>query len=225
LRTQRTSSGLVKTRFVPCNDATVSHCPGIFCKKLPTYGDYGIVGGGQRRAGMTDWQTIVGQHGGLVWRTAYRLVGNHADAADCMQEAFIAAVELSRRQAVRNWPGLLARLATTRALDCLRSRLRRHAWQGGQADWAGFADPNPGPPQEAQAAELSCRLRQAMAHLPNDQAEVFCLRFLNELSYREIAGQLGLTKSAVGVLLHRARRRLGELLSPAEVERKSEVLP
>jgi RNA polymerase sigma-70 factor, ECF subfamily len=174
---------------------------------------------------MTDWQSIVDRHGGLVWRTAYRLVGHQADAADCMQEAFLTALELSRRQTVRNWPGLLARLATTRALDCLRSRLRRRTWQGGPAEWGGFADHNPGPPQEAQAAELSVRLRQVMAQLPSDQAEVFCLRFLNELSYREIAGQLGLTKSAVGVLLHRARRRLGELLSPAGAERKSEVLP
>ena len=79
---------------------------------------------------MTDWQSIVERHKDLVWWTAFRLVGNHADAADCTQEAFLTALKLSRRQRVRNWPALLGRLTTCRALDLLRRRCRhqqRHA--------------------------------------------------------------------------------------------------
>jgi len=30
-----------------------------------------------------DWQLIVNEQGPLVWQTAYRLLGNEADAADC----------------------------------------------------------------------------------------------------------------------------------------------
>ena len=63
------------------------------------------------------------------------------------------------------------------------------------------------------------RLRKALAQLPTQQAEVFCLRSINDLSYREIAGQLDLKTSAVGVLLHRARSRLRELLGPAPATR------
>ena len=48
---------------------------------------------------MTDWKIIVEQHGGLVWATAYRLVGNREDAADCFQETFLEAVKTSRREA------------------------------------------------------------------------------------------------------------------------------
>ena len=44
---------------------------------------------------MTDWPAVVREYGPLVWRTAYRLVGSDADAADCYQQAFLAAVRLA----------------------------------------------------------------------------------------------------------------------------------
>ena len=71
-----------------------------------------------------DWQAIVTEHGPTVWQTAYRLLGNRADAADCFQETFLSAFEYSRHQPVRHIPGLLVRLATTRAIDRLRQRTR-----------------------------------------------------------------------------------------------------
>ena len=172
---------------------------------------------------MTTWSEIVGRHSGLVWQTAYRLLGNHADAADCTQDAFLAAVELSRRERVRNWPGLLQQLATRRALDQLRSRANRSRFTGGPPDWTTVVSPNPGPPQEAEAAELAASLRAALSELPDRQAEVFCMRFLSDLSYRKIARLLGLSTSAVGVLLHRARGRLREMLSPADAATEEEV--
>ena len=83
---------------------------------------------------------------------------------------------------------------------------------------------NPGPLQELEATELAGRLRKALAELPRAQAEVFALRCVSELSYEAIAEQLGLSRSAVGVLLHRARRTLRERLDPAEAK-QPEVLP
>lgn len=172
---------------------------------------------------MATWSEIVGRHSALIWRTAYRLLGNHADAADCFQEAFLAAVELSRRQRVRNWPGLLQQLATRRALDQLRSRAARGRLAGSPPDWTAVASPNPGPAQEVEAAELAASLRAALADLPAQQAEVFCMRLLSDLSYRDIAKLLGLSTSAVGVLLHRARSRLREILSPDDAAKEAEV--
>ena len=162
---------------------------------------------------MTDWQKIVDRHGGAVWQTAYRLLGNHEEAADCWQETFLGALELSRRQEVRNWRAVLTRICTRRAVDQLRRRLRSVGRYAALPDTATVASPNPGPVEAAQAAELATRLRLAVASLPAQQAEVFCLRCLSELSYRDIARQLGIKTSAVGVLLHRARLRLRDLLS------------
>ena len=72
---------------------------------------------------MTDWEAVVGQHVEIVRRTVYRLVGNDADAWDCVQETFLEAVKIDRREPVRDWPALLRHLATARALDLLRRPL------------------------------------------------------------------------------------------------------
>ena len=66
--------------------------------------------------------------------------------------------------------------------------------------------------KNAQTQELNAQLRWALTQLPQDQAQVFTLRFMEDLSYREIARQMGIKTSTVGVLLHRARARLKELL-------------
>ena len=168
---------------------------------------------------MQDWQTIVTECGPLVWRTAYRLLGNHADAADCFQETFLAALELSRRQPVRNMSGLLVRLATTRAIDRLRQRVRQEHWQAEDPDGDETAG---SPADQVQARELVGRLRDAIAALPAQEAKVFCLRYLSEMSYRQIAGQLGLGINIVGVALYRAKARLREALDASQMD-KDEV--
>jgi DNA-directed RNA polymerase specialized sigma24 family protein len=111
---------------------------------------------------MTDWEKIVGRHGPAVWQTAYRLLGNREEAADCYGQTFLAALELSGRQKVRNYGGLLRCLCTCRAMD----RLRKRGREEGLADWSNVASANPGPVEEAQAAELSQRLRGALGKLP-----------------------------------------------------------
>ncbi|MCH8044681.1 MAG: sigma-70 family RNA polymerase sigma factor [Planctomycetes bacterium] len=170
---------------------------------------------------MTDWQAVVGRHAGGMWQTAYRLLNNHDDAADCVQDALLAALQIARREPVRNWAALLSRLVTCRALDRLRRRMRRAAVEDTPLDWAEVASDDAGPVQQAQAAELADRLCGALTELPQQQAEVFCLRYFSRLSYRAIARQLDLRPSAVGVVLHRARGRLQELLEPVVSEEKN----
>ena len=174
---------------------------------------------------MMDWQEIVSRHSGLVWRTAYRLLGRHDEAADCFQEAFLAAWEISRSQKVRHWPALLVRLATRRALDRLRRRLRQAEQFQDMPDWSAVAARDPSPQDQAAYADLSDRLRGALGQLPDQQAEVFCLRCLDDLSYRDIARQLDLKVSAVSVLLYRARSRLRELLQHSVRDERAEVEP
>ena len=169
---------------------------------------------------MVDWQIIIDKHGQVVWQTAYRLLGNHTDAADCFQEAFVCALELSKRQRIRSFSAVLVRLATARAIDQLRRRMR-HSYSNAsavEADWDAVPSTNPGPVQVAQQRELTDRLRQLLAELPLQEAQVFCLRYLNDMSYRQIAKALGITTNAAGVMLHRARAKLRDSfeLSPKE---------
>jgi RNA polymerase sigma-70 factor (ECF subfamily) len=159
---------------------------------------------------MTDWPTILRDHGPLVWRTAYRLLNHHADAADCFQKTFLAAVELAGRESVRHWPAVLKRLATARALETLRVRYRNRP-----------AEPLPelvdlrvhDPLDTVTDGELADRLRAAVAELDPTLANVFCLICLEGLSNVEAAAQLGVTANHAGVLLHRARQALRTKLS------------
>lgn len=136
------------------------------------------------------------RHGPIVWRTAYRLLGNYADTADCFQETFVCALEVSRRQQVRNFPALLSRLATARAIDQLRQRIRRPRVNTEPADLSAVPSSNPDPVQQLETGELAEKLRSAITQLPPQHAEVFCLRYLNGMSYRLIAKQLGIKTGA-----------------------------
>jgi RNA polymerase sigma-70 factor (ECF subfamily) len=170
---------------------------------------------------MPDWQEILDRDGPAVWATAYRLLGNRADADECFQEALLAALEVSRREPVQHWRALLQRLATARAVDRLRQRRRRRISER-LTDLALVRDPTPLPAQEAEDAELSERLRAALTQIPAKQAQVFCLYGLEDWRYQEIAQQLTISTDSVGVLLHRARRRLRQLLDASpEIPRTS----
>jgi RNA polymerase sigma-70 factor (ECF subfamily) len=175
---------------------------------------------------VVDWSQIVQQHGPLVWTTVYRLLRHDADAADCFQRTFLAALVLSRTQTIRNWPGLLKRLGTARALESLRQRLRQARRLRPLLD--GVASSlAPEPEQSAAARELSDHLREALAELDARQAQVFCLVCLDGLSYSDAAEQLELTVNHVGVLLNRARLGLRERRRAHEpaAPRPAEVKP
>jgi RNA polymerase sigma factor (sigma-70 family) len=160
---------------------------------------------------MIDWDDTIRREGPAVWRTVYRLVRNQADADECFQETFLAALEVSNRQPVRNWTALLQRLATSRAIDRIRKRVRRKQHEEA-ADLTVAEGSEADPSQHAEAAELAGSLRWAIAQLPAKQAEVFCLHHLGDWNNQQIADQLGITANSVGVILHRSRQRLKELL-------------
>ena len=162
---------------------------------------------------MMDWSQIVQQHGPMMWRTAYRLLNNHADASDCFQQAFLSALRVERTEGVRPWPALLKRLITARALECLRRRRRESIRRTAPPEDSQIDPKGVGPAQAAEASELAERLRDALGALDAQQAQVFCLACLEGLGYREIAEQLGMTVNHVGVLLHRARGSLQRRLS------------
>jgi RNA polymerase sigma-70 factor (ECF subfamily) len=161
-----------------------------------------------------EWPDIVRTHSPLVWRTVYRLVAHESDARDAFQETFVSAWEFAKSNTVNNWPGLLQRLATARALDLLRRKRRGAKHLTTSTDLGEIASVGNGPLATAQSAELAAQLREALADLPEMQSQIYCLRHLNELSYEEIAEEMEMTVSAVGVNLHRATERLRAALIP-----------
>ena len=162
---------------------------------------------------MTDWNEIVTRHGQVVWSTAWRLLGNHADASDCYRKTFLDAVRVDGRETVRDWPALFRRLATARAMDLLRDRYRQAGRRKTLADPSSLLACEPGPETRTEAAELAEQLRAALAELPRRQAEAFYLVAVEGMTYREVGDRLKLDTNAVGVLLNRARKRLRRKLA------------
>ena len=163
---------------------------------------------------MTDWEAVVSQYVEIVRRTVYRLVGNHADAWDCVQETFLEAVKVDRREPVRNWPALLRHLATARSLDLLRVRYRQRDRQSPKLAPEQAVSREANPSSQAEASELADRLRVAVDQLPRRQAEVFCLSCFERMTSDEVAERVGISPTAARMLLSRARRRLRRLLEP-----------
>jgi RNA polymerase sigma-70 factor, ECF subfamily len=161
---------------------------------------------------MPDWQVILSRYGPTAWRIAYQLLGNQDDADECFQEACLAALNVCRRQPVNNWQGLLIHLVTSRSVDRLRLNKRARI-QASSSGLEQLKDAALAPIQQAEESELADELRTALGKIPPRQAEVFCLHCIEDWSYQEIAGHLGISIDSVGVLLHRARNRLRKLLA------------
>jgi RNA polymerase sigma-70 factor (ECF subfamily) len=161
---------------------------------------------------MTTWETIVQEHGLMVWQTAYRLLGNRSDADECMQEAFVAAVAVAGRGPVQNWQALLRKLTIARGVDCIRRRKRDPLRTGDEIQLSQAVSRDISPDTAAQNGELAAHLRIALAKLPSRHAEIVSMRYLSEMSYEEIAQELKMSTEHVGVILSRAREKLRVML-------------
>lgn len=162
---------------------------------------------------MIDWRAILAEHGPTVWRIVFRILNHHADALDCYQETFLAAYGAAGRQTIGNWASFLSTLATRRAIDRLRQRIRarrRFCSIDSITEPVSEAD---SPIELAHAAERLDCVRAALTDLPEKQAQVFWLSCIEGLSNQEISEQMQISAGEIRVLLHRARTRLRQVLA------------
>jgi RNA polymerase sigma factor (sigma-70 family) len=73
-------------------------------------------------------------------------------------------------------------------------------------------DPAPTPEEEVAANEIRGIVRDALGRLDTRHGRILGLRFVSDLSYREIAEVLGITSSNAGVRINRALARLKAVL-------------
>ena len=135
---------------------------------------------------------------GLVFRTAYRITGNAADAEDVLQAVFLRLMRRDRAaEPLDNPESYLRRAAVNASLDVVRARQQSRS-----------APLDESPPGPADQSELRDSLRRALAALNPRSAEVFALRFLEGYTNPEIARMLRMSQVHVAVLLHRTRKQL-----------------
>jgi RNA polymerase sigma-70 factor, ECF subfamily len=138
-------------------------------------------------------------HHGLVFRTAYRITGNAADAEDVLQTVFLRLLRKPEQfDAMENAESYLRRAAINAALDVVRARQSTH-----QAELAELPDKG-----AHNDGDLRRALARALGQLKPRPAEIFTLRFLEGLSNPEIAQMLGISQVLVAVIVHRTRQQL-----------------
>jgi RNA polymerase sigma-70 factor (ECF subfamily) len=157
---------------------------------------------------------LFGEHHRRVLKAAYRITGNMADAEDVAQIVFLRLA--SADGPLTNAGSYLYRAAINGALDLLRRRKAAAAEPLEGA--AGIASTGQGssPEREVSNTELGNFLRMAIAELAPRAAEMFTMRYLEELGNREIAALMGTSQAVVAVTLHHARSRLKKRLRELE---------
>jgi RNA polymerase sigma-70 factor (ECF subfamily) len=142
----------------------------------------------------------------MVFRTAYRITGNAADAEDVLQTVFLRMMRRDHgAQMVDSYESYLRRAAVNAALDIVRS--------GRDSRKVPLEDLPPAPAARgletaSETEEFRAQVRRALGRLPAREAEIFALRFFEERSNQEIARMLGISQVHVAVIVHRTRRQL-----------------
>ncbi len=157
-------------------------------------------------------EELVEAHHATLYRYALRLTGSVADAEDLTQQTFLVAQsqlgELRDQQASRAW--LMAILR-----NCyLRERRRRRPMSETGLDLSLDWFPEKDEPGEEIDGEL---LQAALDELPEPFRIVLLLYYFENLSYREIATQLGLPPGTVMSRLSRAKSHLRRRLQPHRI--------
>ncbi len=138
---------------------------------------------------------------------ALGLTGNHDDAMDAMQKAFIRVYRSLRRFRLDEpfFPWLY-RIVRNTALNQKRDE-KRHRGDC-PLEWVTQPDGQPDPLAMTMADDLRDRIWQGLQELPLEMREVFNLYHFEGLKYREIAESLDLPIGTVMSRLHAARTKL-----------------
>ena len=156
----------------------------------------------------SEFERVFQAYHGLVFRTAYRITGNAADAEDVSQTVFLRlfrrSTGASALENLENEESYLRRAAINAALDVIRSR---------QSDRTVELVDMPAEPAREDTGDLRRALGRALAQLKPRPAEIFALRFLEGFSNLEIARMLDISQVRVAVIVHRTRLQLRKELS------------
>ena len=164
---------------------------------------------------------LVKRHSQKLFRLAYRMTGNQADADDVVQEAFLRGyLKLKSFKSRADFGTWIYRIAVHCALDKLNLRRQEDASRVAEEsdveqNWVQVADAAPGPERLAQSAEIGILQGKAMHGLTAMEQVAFVLRHMEDRSTEEIAAVLQIAPNAAKQTVFRAvqkvRRRLETL--------------
>lgn len=162
------------------------------------------------------FDALYARHARRVAGLCRRLLGPCPEVEEAVNEVFLkmsrSLAALDTRRPVGPW--LLA-TASHHCMNLLRRRgmERAHLAETPPDELGSSADA--APLARVEGREQVARLEQAMDALADRHRVVLVLRYQRELTYQQIADELGITKQAAAVLLHRAKQSLRRAMVPA----------
>jgi len=177
-----------------------------------------------------NFESLVREHQGLVFRTLVRLTGPGEHVEDLAQEVFLrlyrALPEFRGEAAISTY---LYRIVVNIAQDEWKRRRkeREHVahepesaadeneygvWLENMAGDAFAGEHARNPEQRMQEAQVQQVVEDAILELPDNERAVLVLYHQEERSYEGIAAALGMPVNTVRTHLHRGRKRLSELV-------------
>jgi RNA polymerase sigma-70 factor (ECF subfamily) len=162
------------------------------------------------------WEAIVHQHRRKVFNIAYKFTGKHDEAEDLTQDIFLKIFKslntFDRRANFQTW---LVSVSRNLCIDHYRSVRKERETIDRDVD-AGELTPAAGGPSAYAALETRDRvqlLHKALSQLPEPLRKAVVLRDIQELSYQEIADQLGKPEGTVKSRINRGRTELARQIA------------
>ena len=141
-----------------------------------------------------------------VYRYVLSLSGNPAVAEEITQETFFKALQsLNQFQGKSNLKSWLCAIARNQWLSEQRKKSVQPIDES-----ASPADPSAGPEEAIVRQDESMRIHRLLHHLDEPYREVFTLRTLGQLRFRDIGDLFGKSENWACVVYHRARAKLKE---------------
>lgn len=172
-----------------------------------------------RQGDAKAFELLVARHTRFAGAVAMGVVNDYHAALDVVQEAFVKVLDgLGNLEDPERFQAWLRHVVRSTSLDHLRRRKvtgrSAEALPGEDDESQPLPAPGVKPEDLLEQAELRAQVREEIAALPESQREVVYLKYLEGLSYDEIADVTGLTVNTIESRLFRARsslrKRLGE---------------
>lgn len=169
-----------------------------------------------RRGDADAFNELVLRHQDKIFNAVYRFCGNHEDAADITQRAFINAYrkisEFDGDAAFSTW---MYRIAFNQSISYRRENSRHKGlslYSGKDEEMVVEPAVMSGPEERMESQDNQHKVQQALSRLDDDDRRIIILKDIEDRSYDEIAEVLDIPKGTVRSRLHRARLALKEKL-------------
>jgi RNA polymerase sigma-70 factor (ECF subfamily) len=162
------------------------------------------------RAGDADaWGELYRDFAPAIFRFCRRALPTREDAEDATMDIFTKLRDkLSQYDETRSFSAWLYRVAANHCWDILRRRKIRQDKETDDVENVPLEHPDPNQLDRLIEQKTSEEVRQALHKLGARARMALVLRYYSDMSYDEIADELGVRRAFVGVVLLRARHEL-----------------